>query len=281
MSGRRRPFLAGPMNDVVSGCVEYKCASAANSFLNLPTGIGNPDEILWENLEDTPADSYAEGSGPTWVGGILSAAPVFTGKAGQKGSYFLMDGTQDFFYNTGLTSASVAAGFHKDWHVDQDFTFFLLFKRKAGSNQTLCTTKSSGTTPGVIFYINASNQLACTQRGDTASVGPVTSTATLTADTIYAVSVSHSHSGNETGFRVGSSVEETPVSHTFNASTAAASNPFMIGASLDATLTTASLFMAANTEVYAYATFNAVVSDADAATIIAKMEADSGVDGTP
>lgn len=279
------PDRVRSIETVVDTAVADYCVSGINCHKGLPSGLGTPDDLLLHNLVQNPAHSAVRSKGPLIRTDAIYIAspsePEVVGAAGRPGAHILFDGTE-FIRHTGILNNYKAGGFPATWHIDGDFTVYMMLKFKAGSNQTLFATKANGSFPGVHAYRDASNKLAFVQYGATGSAGVVTSTATITNDTIYCLSIDHDHSGNTTGFRLGNSTRES-VAHTFNAATTAnpASTPLTIGAQLTSGLTTAGFFLAANTELYDLAFTNAVESDADAADIFALFEARSGVDGTP
>lgn len=265
-----------PMTEVEASVVLDFCSCAGNSW------PGNYQ--IWHNLaRETAVVDNPISAGPLYLGGSLlvsSGDPTYVGRAGQKGGYFSLNGSQ-FFLFSGYTTANLADGLWGNIHKTtggQAGTILMFMKYVAsGTLQTIFTTKATGTNKGLTGYIGTNGKLNLSQRGDSAPV-TVTSTNALT-DGEHVV-VGFGWDGTDCTFWVQSATGET-VAMAFDTTIAACSNPLVFGLTFDSTITTGSFLLANGTEVYDIIGCDDLLDDTKVGNIIAEVLARTGIDFTP
>lgn len=274
------PFLASNRCKSIEGSISSVVADFSAACANSWKGSGQ----VWENLEEfvSPAETEVESSCPL-VRGITSLAygssdPTFVGNAGQKGSYFLLDGTN---YFTMPTTANKFVNMWGKTTGGHNFTFVMTFKfvSSASVNQYIFAnrTATAGYNRGVALWIDTENKVNFTQRGDSADV-TIRNTTAMTNGGNYVVMVSHA--GNFTRLWVGTETSQLGA-QTFDTTSDDPSEKLVVGARPDVTTPYIAVFMLAGTRIYDVQYFNAAFDNTIAATDIAILEARNGIDFTP
>lgn len=254
------------MQDLVASAVYDVDATLAASY--------DGASQTWSNIIAAPADGSAQTAYDKQLGSAGSAGaddPTFVGTAGSPSAYFVVDGG-DYFINK-ATATDFIKGLHKTTG-GSDFWYALAFRfAQNDALQVLSATAGATNVPGLVISSNGSENLALSQRGDTASVtnsfvGP------LVNGTSYLVIYSHSHSTNQTR-RWVNSITKNEATQTFNTTTTDATG-LSLAAETDGGNKCSNGF-----RFYAESAGNTYIDDAQAALIFSEYERRHQRDYTP
>jgi hypothetical protein len=210
----------------------------------------------WDNYESTPNDGTAQGDTDFTNNGY-----TFTGTAGSSSAYWASGGGTDrfnisggntaFFNNLPKTTGGV------------DFTLIFTLTPTGSGIQRLFHTGPDNTANGIGAFINGT-RLFFAQRGGSAN-STLDTGIDITMDVPAFIAIAHTNSTNITTvwYNTSTGVE---LSHTFETCTTNAGE-FAIGAQSDG-----SNSLQSGTELYSFATANAVATNANIAAIIAEYE---------
>lgn len=258
--GASSPYLDG----VLSGVVFELDATIADSY----PGTGT----TWANLTASPADGSAQTAYDFYLGndGVTATQfPTFNGSAGDAAAYWSFDGG-DFFTLKSGANTDFLNNLHKTTG-GQDFTIVFTAQHSDntwGNSRSFFITQFAwnGTQHGIWTETRATEDYRLGQSGG--SIATADSPGVQTSGEFITM-IAHNHSANETTFWVRSATGGA-VAHTFTTSTAAASIAAQIGR-----------LLTAEERLYSMAMLNKVITDEEAALIIAHMEARHSRDYTP
>ncbi len=224
---------------------------------------------IWSNFVANPADGAVATAYDYYRGNNATAHsddPAFTGSAGQKDAYWLLDGGDAFKQ---VASTTLLANLHKA--DGGNFTVIAAFQyQPSAAEQRLFSTQANGSTGhGFTVGINATKKLMLRQKGDSGtSLSSLNAVTMVNAD--YLCIVSHDRTANNTRYWINSRTGSN-VAHTFLTATGTALTP-AIGARASFDLD----FLAANTRVYSLGFLNAAIDDTSAGLIYNLLNARHG-----
>lgn len=252
------PYTAVPLGSLVASCVFDLDATVAASYSGSGANIAN--------LEATPADGSAQSVYDATVTGA-----AFNGSAGSPSAYFSLDGTGDYF--TLNTNTTFTKNFHKSTG-GQAHTLILLGSIPstgvASYSQALFgTCSNSGVNHGVAYYsglwFGNRDKFAISQQ--TGSVNTSFTTANTADGTNKLIAITFDPSTRGYKLYVNSTTPNTGTGGAYTGTTDP-TFPLQIMAAGNGAAPVVS-----GSRFYAAAGFNAILSDADIATIAAEYNA--------
>lgn len=197
-------IVRGTVIDLDATIPESYVSGTSWQSLAKPAGGGVPGDY-----------SFTAGDGST-----ATTFPTYTDS-----THFAFDGGDYFSFGANTSQIN---SLHKTTG-GSDFWFAAAGLWQTGALQLIFDTKSSGTTVGISFGINADGTLLLSQRGDSASASLSSTGLPVTDDMSQVLIVTHSHSQNLTNFWInGTALGDT--AHTFNATTSNASGSAKLSA---------------------------------------------------
>ncbi len=219
----------------------------------------------WANLVPAPADGSAQTDYDFELGGFagLTTYPTFTGTPGDPAAYWAFDGGDYFSLKSGTNTPFINA-LNKTTGT-QTFWVAVGFFGVLGNGQCLYDTRQTSSNVGSLMQHGSTEGLLLGQRGDTLTVSRTSSQTGLTGDLLFIAS----YNQPTDQVRMWIHGAGTTYGLTYNATTADASNPMIIGAGTNGI----SAFLANGARMYSFAMGNEYLDDTKAAAIIAALEA--------
>ena len=235
------------------------------------TQTGSTDGVsqTWSNLVVSPGDGSASSAYSFYRGtsnAVDAADPAFTGTAGNSGAYWAFNGSTDFTL-TGANSSFLSA-LQND---GQSFWIAMTFNLGSTGTQTLWSTQSSSSSAGLSFTCapTATTKFTLTQY-TTSTKQIVGYSPAFTVGNDYVVVVSHVAGGDtRVWFNTTTNAESTVL---FTAGSVTAAHTIVIGAR------GGSNPIGASSKVRSFAMGNVYLTDAQAASIIHRLEARQQID---
>ncbi len=217
----------------------------------------------WSNLVASPAD----GSSQSAYNFTLEASPTFTGSAGSSAAYFAMGGTNYFEISGGNTAA--LGNIHKTTG-GQPVTMCIAFQTPSSiAAVNLMGTEGSGGS-GTGWSMRVQSATALRNVHVVGSTGSNTTyTTTFSASTNYLVCIAVDFTGASIKF-ANNANSFTGATLTHGTTTAAAAHAFQIGAADTLAIVTS------GTRIYGAYGFNALLSDANLASVVTALNARHG-----
>lgn len=234
------PYLDG----IVRGTVIDLDATIPESYVS---------GTLWQSLAKPAGGGVAaDYAFTTGDGSTATTFPSLTGSG--SAAYFAFDGGDYFSFGS---NTALINNLHKTTG-GQNFWFAAAGLWQTGALQLIFDTKSSGTTVGISFGINADGTLLLSQRGDSASASLSSTGLSVTDDANQVLVCTHSHADNLTNFWInGTPLGDT--AHTFNTTTANASG----GTKLSAFTNSLSNKFTSGTGLYSFAMGSTFIGNAE------------------
>jgi hypothetical protein len=251
------------LTGIVSSCVFDLDATIAASY----GGSGQ----VWSNLAPSPADGAAQTDYDFHLGADNTATtddPAFNGIPGNPAAYFSFDGGDRFSLKSGSNTAFLN-NLHKTTGGADWTCVAALYTNNVSVANPIMNTQNASTDPGLRCQINASEFPSHSQRGSTATVTADSNPAAIPTGMPVIAAFAHKHSNNKTKIWVNSATG-TELDHPYNTTTASAAKPMTIG------------WMPTNRSaengmrLYAISMFNAYLSNAEVAAVIAAYNARHG-----